>query len=778
MRPILKYAIFTVLALCASLALGGRASAAEKRVALVIGNGAYESRPLETAANDAGLVAQTLQAAGFDVTGARDLDEDSLRHALRDFADKVSASGPDTVAFVYFAGYGLQLEGENYLIPIGANIARDADIPSRATRVSDYVKALAASGLKTGVVVLDAARANPFTLSGAPLASGLALQEPGPRMILAFNTAPGTIARVEKGPYGAYAHALSEMIREGGLPVKGVFDNVRLRVNETTKGAEIPWNSPGAEASLVFFERSANAPPAPDQTGSVNKPIAELGPKDGYAAAIQRDTLQGYEDYVASYPHDPSAKRVRALAAVRREAMTWRRTRIADSPNAYWSYLRRYPRGPHVGDARRRLAQLAAAYDPPPSFEMIDYDVPPPPEDEIIYVDRPVVVFDDPVFGFVPPPPPPVYFLPPPPPDFVVLAPPVIIAEPYALPVPVFVPIPVWQQPPPYIAPPPNNVIFANIHNQVIVDNSTNNFVVKDTGGQLLSSGALKAAGVGAAALAVGAALPAFVAKKAAGTPPGAGAVNPAALQGAPGAQTLAPGAAAPPGQVPAGAAPLGAKTPIAPGANPAATLHTLPNASPLPTPDKTLGGKTPAGPATPGAPASVVPGANPSATLHTAPNAAPLPTPGAQPLNKTLSGKPPAGGAPGGAPALGHVPRNVSPLGGSAPPGNGPATTHLAPDSPPRHLAPPVTHSPAPMVHRPPPPPPTAAIHQPPPQFRQGPPPGMGMPQPQMRAPPPAAMHAPAPAFRAPPAPAAARAPAPAPAKHCTIVNGAPVCK
>uniref|UniRef100_UPI001954D58B caspase family protein n=4 Tax=Pseudomonadota TaxID=1224 RepID=UPI001954D58B len=80
----------------------------EKRIALVIGNSAYQTGPLPTPANDAGLIAQTLQAAGFDVVGARDLDQDSLRHTFRDFLDKATASGPDTVIFVYLAGYGLQ----------------------------------------------------------------------------------------------------------------------------------------------------------------------------------------------------------------------------------------------------------------------------------------------------------------------------------------------------------------------------------------------------------------------------------------------------------------------------------------------------------------------------------------------------------------------------------------------------------------------------------------------------------------------------------------------
>ena len=95
------------------------------------------------------------------------------------------------------------------------------------------------------------------------------------------------------------------------------------------------------------------------------------------------------------------AKRVRAIAAARREAITWRRTYRADTPNAYWSYLQRYPRGPHAADARRRLAILTAPLEPPPTFDVIDYDVPPPPPEEFIYVDRPVLAFGDPEFDFV-----------------------------------------------------------------------------------------------------------------------------------------------------------------------------------------------------------------------------------------------------------------------------------------------------------------------------------------------------------------------------------------
>jgi len=90
-----------VLALAAAcFAAGPAAAQSEKRIALVIGNGAYQAGALATTANDAGLIAQTLQAAGFDVVGARDLDGDTLRHALHDFVQKAAASGPDTVAMV------------------------------------------------------------------------------------------------------------------------------------------------------------------------------------------------------------------------------------------------------------------------------------------------------------------------------------------------------------------------------------------------------------------------------------------------------------------------------------------------------------------------------------------------------------------------------------------------------------------------------------------------------------------------------------------------------
>ncbi|WP_267550722.1 caspase family protein [Rhizobium rhizogenes] len=548
----------------------------EKRIALVVGNAAYKTGALPTPANDAGLIAQTLQAAGFDVIGARDLDQNGLRDTLRDFLAKANASGPNTVAFVYLAGYGLQYQGDNYFVPVDAQIANATDVPVEAIRVTDFTKSLAAISNRGSIVVLDAARANPFAQSNQPLAGGLTLVEPDAHQLIAFNAAPGTVAPPEAGPYGSYAHALAEMIRLGGLSLGDVFDRTRLRVSDLTKGAEISWDASKFTNAFTFFDRAPDAPAAQvstyDNAAIRTKAIRDFDEKDAYFAALDRDSLQGYEDFLAAYPNDSMARRVRAIIAARREAITWRETWIADTPQAYWSYLRRYPRGPHVWDARRRLDHFEAALEPPPSFTVIEYDVPPPPPTEIVYVDRPVLYFDDADFGYAPPPP--VVFLAPPPPDFVVLAPPPPVVDLYVLPAPVFVPVAAWVLPPRDVAPPENNIIFNNIHNTVVnntvINNSTtvNNTTVNETGaapaapglttGQKLA-GAAVIAGAGAVALHV--ALPPSIQKKAAVLQK----PNPAAAVKAPAGSPVAPA--------------------TQPQAGNAATAHTLPgtNGQPLP---------------------------------------------------------------------------------------------------------------------------------------------------------------------------------------------------
>ena len=137
-------AIVVVLsALLARTVADAQQRAANPRIALVIGNATYRDAALATPANDAGLIAQTLQAAGFDVVGARDLDGQSLRTRLSRFSEKAAAAGPDMQAFVYLAGRAFQYNGDNYFVPVDARINRDADVPIEAIRISDFTHALA-----------------------------------------------------------------------------------------------------------------------------------------------------------------------------------------------------------------------------------------------------------------------------------------------------------------------------------------------------------------------------------------------------------------------------------------------------------------------------------------------------------------------------------------------------------------------------------------------------------------------------------------------------------
>src|SRR6185312_1994390 len=412
----------------------------ERRFALVIGNAEYETGTLATPVNDAALIAQTLRTAGFEVTGTRDLNGKDLTQAFHDFINKIKKSGPDAVVFVYFAGIGLQFEGENFLVPIDAEVSDVSDIRLHAMELSEQIRLLGGLGSKATFLILDAARANPFSLSGSPPASGLALIEPETNMLIAFNATPDTVAPDSSGAYGPYAISLAEMIREGGLSPANLFDRVRLRVNELTKGSQVPWHAANIQKDFKFFERGPGAPQRSDAAEGTAwmrmRPMRSLSAGDAYFIALLRDTLDAYAEFVAEYWHDPMTKRVRAFLAARREAITWRRSVKANVSESYWTYLDRYPRGPHVADAQRLLAHLGAEVEPPSKFARMQYDVAPPLPDELEYTNRPVLMLNDHAFAFEPPRPVPRYFLEAPPPELQSLAPPVAASGDHVLPAP------------------------------------------------------------------------------------------------------------------------------------------------------------------------------------------------------------------------------------------------------------------------------------------------------------------------------------------------------
>ena len=750
-----KFAAFVLLSIVALTPLAARAqqTAQNPRIALVIGNATYRDQALATTANDAGLVAQTLQAAGFDVIGARDLDGQSLRTAFRDFLDKASAAGPDMQAFVYLAGRGLQYNGDNYFVPVDAQINRDADVSIDALRISDFAHALAQMPGKARIIVLDAARANPYASQGAPLAPGLALVDPEPGELIAFNAAPGTLAGDEQGPYGVYGKTLAGAMRQGGVGVEEVFDQTRVTVNQLTQGALLPWSASKLTEPYYIFERAADTPPPAVAAAVANQPIGDLPADAAYAAALQRDNIQGYEDYLAAFPHSAQARRVRAILAALREASFWRHSVDANTAHAYWTYLRLYPKGPHVWDARRRLAIISAAYEPPPDFQpMVYQDLQPPPADEDFYEAQPYYAFDE--FGPPPPPPPPEFYrefyyvedddwrdLPPPPPPGIGFLPVLPIGIPLVVGAVAFqhynaynrngiapAGVAPFRPPPPAPPPLPRNIIPVQPPPPI----------------------------------------PVRV------TAPVISHVKPLPPIGAPVVPRVKPPAGAPAVPQVGGKLPTGA--PVAP-----ALGRKLPTGAPV---APALGGKppkvttgvpaAPTGGKLPGAVTSPAGGKPPAGTL-TAPvpgKALPVPPPPVvtAPTTSTIPK------APG--PVLTPPPAQTQPV-APKPNVNPSLATPMAPVKTP---AAPVVHAPSPpVVHAPPPPapvfrapPPPPVVHapRPAPVFRAPPPPPVvhaPPPAPVFHAPPPPpVVHAPppAPVLRAPPPPAPARAPLPAAAR------------
>lgn len=417
--------LFVAAALMLIAPLSARAQPGDARIALVIGNSAYAKGPLPTALNDAGLVAEALRTVGFDIVEGADLSQADMLRSFREFLGKVEAAGPNAVALVYFAGYGFEFEGENLLVAADARLERDTDIPLDTVRLSDILRPLAAAPAQAKVIVLDAARRLPFAIAGVNLAPGLAAVEAPPGMLVAMSAGPGTIAADGQGPYGAYATAIAEMLRAPGLDLAAAFARIRTRTHQLTGGAQTPWHVAALGGPVMLVPPDPATGAAPVVALRAPRPMREIGPDEAYALAIEQDTLPAYVEFVTAYPRHPFAPRIWALIRARREALAWERAVEINTPQAYWTYLRRYPDGIYAPDAERRLRRLAAPFAPPPSFVPVEFVGVPLP-----LVGEPVSY----VLMLPPAPPPPVRLIAPRPAIFVNLPPPPPRAGPRLLP--------------------------------------------------------------------------------------------------------------------------------------------------------------------------------------------------------------------------------------------------------------------------------------------------------------------------------------------------------
>src|SRR5215470_11714801 len=212
-RPMFCRSLFKVI-IPAALLLCSVPAWAENRVALVIGQSAYKSVPaLPNPSNDARAMTQLLTDSGFEVSSVSDLTQNDMRSAVSDFAGKVAAKGPDTVALVFYAGHGIQVDGENFLIPTDIDPKREADIPMQAVRLNDVLNTLASVPSKMRFLLLDSCRNNPFPELNKSGGAGLAIVDAkigAPGTFISFSTSPGAVAEDGNGVHSPYASALVE----------------------------------------------------------------------------------------------------------------------------------------------------------------------------------------------------------------------------------------------------------------------------------------------------------------------------------------------------------------------------------------------------------------------------------------------------------------------------------------------------------------------------------------------------------------------------------------
>jgi formylglycine-generating enzyme required for sulfatase activity len=277
-----------------ALAILGSAAAmsAETRIALVIGNSEYSSGPLPNPANDAKMIAETLNNLGFEVIARRNADQNTMKRAIQEFGARLEKAGPSAVGLFYYAGHGVQLNGRNYLIPTTAQIEREGDVEIEAVSADWVIEQMRYARNRLNIVILDACRNNPFTRSMRSVDHGLATMDAPAGILIAYSTAPGAVAADGSGRNSPYTEALSQAMRDLHEPVEQVFKHVRVGVMSATSGKQVPWESSSLTGDFYFAAPnkaaaaapstptpSAAAPSAPPPSAAAepNKPSSSFG---------------------------------------------------------------------------------------------------------------------------------------------------------------------------------------------------------------------------------------------------------------------------------------------------------------------------------------------------------------------------------------------------------------------------------------------------------------------------------------------------------------------
>lgn len=332
----------------------------EQRVALVIGNSNYRNAPqLQNPDNDAQSMAQFLNSAGFEVVAATDLTQNDMLRVVQDFSAKVSARGPNTVAMVYYAGHGVQLAGENYLVPVDAKVSSPTELVNNSVRLVDVMSTLETIPSRMRIVILDACRNNPFpTVNDA--GRGLAIVDAPNGSIVGYSTAPGAEALDGSDGHSPYTQAFLKVAREPNVPIEQLFKRVRLQLNQTTSGAQIPWESSSLTSDFTFFGDTAvaaNRAPVRAPVVQMASNLPSRSTRQAYDYVVSEGRPEYYQEFIQMYPHDPLCDHVRWLLNNLLLSQAWHKAVLVNSPRGYKTFYDSYGNSPYAQVALKLQAQ-------------------------------------------------------------------------------------------------------------------------------------------------------------------------------------------------------------------------------------------------------------------------------------------------------------------------------------------------------------------------------------------------------------------------------------
>jgi uncharacterized caspase-like protein len=290
------------------------------RIALVIGNGSYsiDIGGLRNPASDAKLMARSLKKLGFDVTLALNVDQKEMKRRIRDFGAALSTGGSQTIGLFYYAGHGVQVDGENFLLPIGAEIQREGDVSVEAVS-ANTVLAQMQYGNADGVnlVFLDACRNNPLSRSFRAATRGLARLDAPRGSFVGYSTGPGDVSVDGEGENSPYATALASELLRPGEAIEEVHRAVRLKVLAATNQQQTPWDSSSLTATVTL-----------------------AGPAQQAAAMA------------------PATAPTPAPASAQGAALDWENVKDSTSPTVFKAFLQQYPTGVYAALAQDKLDKL------------------------------------------------------------------------------------------------------------------------------------------------------------------------------------------------------------------------------------------------------------------------------------------------------------------------------------------------------------------------------------------------------------------------------------